>query len=95
MVKALVLFKRAYSHLQVAMMPCKNMSDDLAAVKAWAYIFDERDHLVEVITEHYMDHNDAIKESIGQTVADWNSGLFFKAGEASAETFTLLFGQVE
>lgn len=95
LVKALMLFRKAYNSLQVALMPCKNMQNDLAALKAWAYVFEEPAHLGEVLTNHWLHYGGEIKASIGQTSTNWNSGLFFESGEASAEAFTLLFGQVE
>ena len=61
LVKALALFDDAYKSLEVAMMPCHNMSNDLAALKAWGATFTQTVHLAEVVATHFAKHRVAIK----------------------------------
>lgn len=94
-IKSLEQFEKAVYGLQVAMEPCHAMQDDIAALAAWAAVFKEPAHLVEVVGVHWELHKRGIKRDIATTKADWAMGEYFKAGEATADAFTLLIGQVE
>lgn len=94
-IKSIELFEKAVFNLQIAMEPCHNMQDDLAALKAWSAIFKEPAHLLEDVSVHWELHKHAIKGDIETTETDWAAGEYFKSGESTAAAFTLLFGKVE
>ena len=73
---------------------CHAMSDDLAAVKEWASIFESPSHLVEVATKNWLFHKKAIKGDIANEEAAWAAGNFFQAGEYTADIITALVGPI-
>ena len=77
------------------MEPSYAMQYDVAALKAWSAMFKEPAHLLEVVGTHWELHKRGIKADIAETEADFAAGEYFKAGEATADAFTLLFGKVE
>ena len=70
------------------------MQDDVAALKAWSAMFKEPAHLLEVVVTHWeLQKKRGIKANIAETEANFAAGEYFKAGEATADAFTLLFGK--
>jgi len=94
-IKGVELFEKAVFNLQIAMEPCHAMQDDLAALKAWSAMFKEPTKLLEVVGTHWELHKRGIKKDIATTKDDFAAGEYFKAGESTADAFTLLFGKVE
>lgn len=93
--KSIASFEKAVYNLQVAMEPCHAMQDDIAAIEAWAAMFKEPAHLVEVVGLNWELHKRGIRRDIDTTKTDFAAGEYFKAGESTADAFTLLFGKVE
>ena len=94
-IHAIESFEKAVYNLQTAMVPCHNMQDDIAAIDAWAAMFKEPAKLLEVVGTHWELHKRGIKKDIEADKVDFAAGEYFKAGEATADAFTLLFGKVE
>jgi len=88
-------FEKAVYTMQVALEPCHHLSEDKAALEAWAAVFKEPAHLVEAAAKHWELHKRAIKADISQEKLDWAAGDYFKAGIDTADAFTLLVGKVE
>jgi hypothetical protein len=94
-IHAIESFEKAVYNLQAALVPCHNMQDDIAAIDAWAAMFKEPAKLLEVVGTHWELHKRGIKKDIEADKVDFAAGEYFKAGEATADAFTLLFGKVE
>lgn len=88
-------FEKFLFHFQEDVAPCKNVSDDVAAIEAWAAIFKEPTTLVETLGKHWLIHQKAIKKDIASEKADWSAGSYFKAGADIADAVTLAVGPVE
>ena len=94
-IHAIKTFEKAVFNLQIALEPCHAMQSDLAAIKAWSAEFKEPAKLLEVVGTHWELHKRAIKKDIAADKVDFASGEYFKAGESTADAFTLLFGRVQ
>lgn len=88
-------FEQFLFHFQMDVAPCKNVSDDVAAIEQWAEIFKEPTTLVETLGKHWLIHQKAIKKDIASEKADWAAKNYFKAGSDIADAVTLAVGPVE
>jgi hypothetical protein len=88
-------FEKFLFHFQLDVQPCKNVSDDVAAIEQWAAIFKEPATLVETLGKHWLLHQKGIKQDIASEKADWSAGNYFKAGADIADAVTLAVGPVE
>merc|ERR1712032_1737141 len=79
-------------HFQEDVAPCKNVSDDVAAIQQWAQIFKEPTTLVETLGKHWLLHQRQIKKDIAAEKADWSAKNYFKAGADIADVVTLAVG---
>lgn len=94
-IKAVKQFEKAIFNLQTAMVPCHQMQDDIAAIDAWAAMFKEPAHLLEVVGTHWELHKRGIKKDIALDKEEFAAGEYFKAGETTADAITLLLGKVQ
>ena len=88
-------FEKFLFHFQADVAPCKNVSDDVAAIEQWAQIFKEPTNLVETLGKHWLLHQRQIKKDIAAEKADWSAKNYFKAGADIADAVTLAVGPVE
>ena len=88
-------FEKFLFHFQEDVAPCKNVSDDVAAIQQWAEIFKEPTTLVETLGKHWLIHQRQIKKDIAAEKADWSAKNYFKAGADIADAVTLAVGPVE
>ena len=88
-------FEKFLFHFQEDVAPCKNVSDDVAAIEQWAAIFKEPTTLVETLAKHWLIHQKAIKKDIASEKADWSTKNYFKAGADIADAVTLAVGPIE
>lgn len=88
-------FDKFLFHFQEDVAPCKNVSDDMTAIKEWAQIFKEPSTLVATLGKHWLIHQKQIKKDIAAEKADWTAKNYFKAGADIADAVTLAVGPVE
>jgi len=79
-------------NFQMDLAPCKNVSDDIASIKAWADQFKDIKTLISTISKHALVHMKGIKKDIASEKADWSAGNYFKAGADIADAVTLALG---
>lgn len=83
------------SHFQEDVAPCKMMSDDIAAIEAWATIFKEPKTLAETVAKHYLLHKGTVKTDTAAVRADWANKSYFSVGKDAADLITVLVGSIE
>merc|ERR1712060_650781 len=94
-IAAMKEFEKFVYHFQLDVAPCHHMSDDVAAIEAWAQIFKNPTQLVETATKHYLLHKKHIKTDIADIKADQAASEYFKTGEEAADILTILLGPIE
>lgn len=60
-----------------ALTSCKNMDDDLAAIRSWATIFTQPEELAKTVGKNWLLHRRTIKEDITKEQSDWASQAYF------------------
>ena len=78
-----------------AVQTCEGMNDDIAAIEAWADIFNHPVQLVELINKRWIFHGTEVKAAIHQEQQDWHAGNFFNAGDDTAAALVDLLGPIE
>jgi len=76
------------------MTTCEGMSDDVAAIEAWAKIFTEPKTLASTVAKHWLFHGTQIKADITQEETDWSAANYFNAGKDVADALTLAVGPI-
>lgn len=82
-------------HFQLDVAPCENMSDDVAAIEAWAQIFKEPKTLASTVAKHYLLHKRAVKADETAITTDWANKSYFSVGKDAADLVTVLVGSIE
>lgn len=88
-------FEKFVYHFQADAAHCLTMSDDIAAVEAWAQIFKSPKTLVSTVTKHYLIHKKNVTADITAIKADYGAKSFFSTGKDAADLLTVLVGPVE
>jgi len=83
-----------WNELGSSMHTCTGISDDLAAVEAWAKIFTEPLKLSKTVAKSWLFHGSDIKADIAKEESDWSSKHYFSAGKDVADALTLAVGPV-
>ena len=60
-----------------ALTSCKNMDDDLAAIRSWGTIFTQPEELAKTVGKNWLLHRRTIKEDITKEQSDWASQAYF------------------
>ena len=74
---------------------CEGMDEDIAAIESWASIFKNPTELAATVSKHYLFHKTEIKADIAAVTSDWDTGLYFKAGQDLADLMTVAIGPIE
>lgn len=82
-------------HFQQDVAPCEHMSDDVAAIEAWAQVFKQPKSLAVNVSKHYMFHKKAVKADIAAVRSDWSAKSYFSVGKDAADLVTVLIGPIE
>jgi len=77
-----------------AMTTCKGMTDDVAAIEAWAKIFTEPATLSKTVAKNWLFHGSKIRADITQEETDWTAKSYFNAGKDTASALTLAVGPI-
>lgn len=94
-VQAALEFGLAILQIPEALKTCKNMSDDIAAIEAWAQIFTNPAELAATISKHYLFHKSQINTDIAAVESDWGTENYFQSGKDLADLMTLAIGPIE
>lgn len=94
-VQAILEFGIVILQIPQALHSCKNMGDDLAAIKEWATIFTDPKALSARIAKHMALHSKQIKSDIAQDKAHWAAEEFWMAGLTTADLATVAIGPIE
>ena len=92
---AMKQFEEFVYHFQVDAASCTHMSEDVAAIEAWAQIFKSPATLVSTATKHYLLHKKAITADIAAIKADDAAKSYFSVGKDAADLLTILVGPIE
>jgi hypothetical protein len=92
---AIAQFESFVFHFQEDVAPCKAMSDDVAAIEAWAQIFKSPTTLATTVAKHYMLHKKAVTADITAVRTDWANKSYFSTGKDAADLVTVLMGSIE
>ena len=71
------------------------MSDDVAAIEAWAQIFKTPKTLATTVAKHYLVHKKAVTADITAVRTDWTNKSYFSVGKDAADLVTVLMGSIE
>ena len=82
-------------HFQEDVAPCEHMSDDVAAIEAWAQIFKTPKTLATTVAKHYLVHKKAVTADITAVRTDWTNKSYFSVGKDAADLITVLMGSIE
>lgn len=82
-------------HFQEDVAPCTHMSDDVAAIEAWAQVFKSPKTLAANVAKHYMLHKKAVTADITAVKTDWAAKSYFSTGKDAADLITVLIGSIE
>lgn len=93
-VQAILEFGIVALQIPQALHNCKNMGDDLAAIKEWASIFTNPAQLSATIAKHMALHRKAIKADIAADKAHWAAQEYWMAGITTADLATLAIGPI-
>ena len=74
---------------------CKNMQEDLTAIKEWASVFTDKTKLISTVSKHYLLHKKQVTADINQLKADFASEKYFKTGEDLATLSIALLGPIQ
>jgi len=80
MIKAAKGAKALVSDLKTQVAGCKNMSEEMKAIEAWAEMFAEPKSLFKTMGKNYLKNNRNIKNDIANEKADWAAGAYFRSG---------------
>eukprot|EP00354_Favella_ehrenbergii_P003814 CAMPEP_0170455760 /NCGR_PEP_ID=MMETSP0123-20130129/3613_1 /TAXON_ID=182087 /ORGANISM="Favella ehrenbergii, Strain Fehren 1" /LENGTH=479 /DNA_ID=CAMNT_0010718997 /DNA_START=15 /DNA_END=1454 /DNA_ORIENTATION=+ len=94
-IQAAMQFGLAILQIPQALSTCKNMDEDIAAIESWAQIFTNPTQLAATVSKHYLFHKAEIKADISTLESDWDSDLFYKAGNDLADLMVLAIGPIE
>jgi len=94
-IQAGLQFALAATQIPEALKTCEGMTDDLNAIEQWASIFKDPAKLAKKLALHYATHKAKIQTDIHSLEADWDSDLYFKAGQDLADIATLAIGPIE
>jgi len=95
MIKAAKGAKALVSNLKKEVAGCKNMSEEMKAIEAWAEIFAEPKSLFKTMGANYLKNNRNIKNDIANEKADWAAGAYFHSGIDVADLLVQFFGEVQ
>jgi len=79
-------------HLQLDLLPCTEMQDDIAAIRDWAQIFTNLEQLVMTVAENWLLHKRKIQADIDAFKTDEAAGNYFTAGADLADIVVKLVG---
>ena len=88
-------FEKFVYHFQADAAPCLTLSDDIAAVEAWALIFKNPTSLVATVTKHYLLHKRNVTADITALKTDYAASSYFSVGKDAADLLTVLVGPIE
>jgi inactivated superfamily I helicase len=88
-------FEAFVYHFQEDVAPCMAMSEDVAAIEAWAQIFKNPTSLVSTATKHYLLHKKAVTADITAVKADYANKSYFSVGKDAADLLTVLVGPIQ
>lgn len=71
------------------------MDDEINDIEQWAQIFTDPTKLAATVSKHFLFHKTEIQGDISSLESDWDSKLYFKAGEDLADLMTLAIGPIE
>ena len=74
---------------------CRDIEDDVAAIKEWAEIFKEPKRLEATVAASMLLHGDAIRADIALDKDLWAAGDFWKSGVTTADLLVLAIGPVQ
>lgn len=94
-IQAGLQFALAATQIPIALNTCENMGDDITAIEQWAAIFKDPAKLAQKLALHYARHKAEIQGDISTLESDWDSQLYFKAGEDLADLATLVIGPID
>ena len=78
--------------MQADLQPCAELDHDLAILESWALILARPNELGETLTINYMKNKGDVKAAIDTVGSDWDSELYFKAGQDFADLSVILIG---
>merc|ERR1712166_625215 len=94
-VQAILEFGIVALQIPESLKNCKNMGDDLAAIKEWASIFTNPAELSETIAKHFALHRKQIKADIADDKAHWAAAEYWAAGATTADLATTAIGPIK
>lgn len=73
---------------------CKDMDEDVAALKTWVDTFDSKDKLIQTIEKNALKNIFKLKADVTKITADWDAEKFSDVGKDAADVVQLALGPV-
>ena len=95
LIKAIETAEEFVFHMQLDLLPCMHMTDDIQAIEQWAQIFKNPTELMANVTKHYLLHQRRIKADIADFKASEAAGNYYQAGADLADILAYTVGPIQ